>query len=132
MTRRRGHLLDSLREAGAQEQAAALLARDPAAHVSLDDPRAVAGCWTACGGRARRSRSPRCWPRPAAHVPLDDPFGVAVLLDSLREAGAHEQVAALADRAAAHVPLDDPDAVAACWTACGRRARTSRSPRCGP
>jgi hypothetical protein len=29
-------LLDSLREAGADEQAAALLARDPAARVALD------------------------------------------------------------------------------------------------
>ena len=30
------------REAGAQDQAAALLARDPAAHVALDDPEGVA------------------------------------------------------------------------------------------
>jgi hypothetical protein len=35
-------LLDSLREAGAHKQAATLLARDPAAHAPLDDPRAVA------------------------------------------------------------------------------------------
>jgi hypothetical protein len=35
-------LLGSLREAGAGEQAAALVARNPAAHVSLDDPRGVA------------------------------------------------------------------------------------------
>ena len=32
----------SLREAGAHEQAAALLARDPAAHAALDDPDGVA------------------------------------------------------------------------------------------
>ena len=138
-----------------------------AAHVPLDDPDAVAACWTACGRRARRTRPPRCWPRSAAHVPLDDPGAVAglldslreagaqdqataladraaahvplddpgavaSLLDSLREAGAQEQAAALADRAAAHVPLDDPDAVAGCWTACGRRARRTRPPRCWP
>jgi hypothetical protein len=36
-----GGLLGSLREAGADEQAAALLARHPAAHVALDDPAAV-------------------------------------------------------------------------------------------
>ena len=36
-------LLDSLRKAGADEQAAALLARDPAAHVALDNPGGVAG-----------------------------------------------------------------------------------------
>jgi hypothetical protein len=35
-------LLDSLREAGADEQAAALLARDPGAHARLDDPGGVA------------------------------------------------------------------------------------------
>ena len=83
-------LLDRLREAGAGEQVTALLRRDPAAHVSLDDPGAVE------------------WP--------DDPDhyrgAVAWLLDSLREAGAGEQAAALAERAAAHIPLDDPYAVA--------------------
>ena len=91
---RRGRLLDSLREAGAEEQVTALA------------------------------------DRAAAHVPLDDPDAVARLLDSLREAGAEEQATALAERAAAHVSLDDPGAVAGCWTACGRRARRSRSPRC--
>ena len=229
-------LLDSLREAGAHEQAATLLARDPAARAALDNPYNVAllldrlreagaasrpprwpagppptppsttrtawpACWTACGRRARTSRPPR-WParaaahaplddpagvampagqpagggraragrraagpRPAAHAPLDDPDGVARLLDSLREAGAHEQAAALLARdPAAHAPLDNPDGVAilldrlreagaheqaaalagraaahapsttrpawpCCWTACGRRARTSRPPR---
>ena len=35
-------LLDSLREVGAHQQAAALLARDPAAHVVLGDPGSVA------------------------------------------------------------------------------------------
>jgi hypothetical protein len=35
-------LLDSLQRAGAHEQAAALLARDPAAHAPLDDPGRVA------------------------------------------------------------------------------------------
>ena len=37
-----GLLLDRLREADAQEQAAVLVARDPAAQVSLDDPHNVA------------------------------------------------------------------------------------------
>ena len=90
---RRGRLLDSLQQAGAHEQAAALA------------------------------------DRAAAHAALDDPDGVASLLDRLRAAGAHEQAAALADRAAAHAALDDPGAWPACWTACGRRARTSRPPR---
>ena len=121
-------LLDSLREAGAHEQAAALAGR-AAAHAALDDPDAVAACWTpAAGGRARAGR--RAAGRAAAHAALDDPDGVACLLGSLREAGAHEQAAALAGRAAAHVALDDPGQPwPACWTACWRRARTSRPPR---
>ena len=195
-------LLDSLREAGAHEQAAALLARDPPptppsttrrrgqpAGQPAGGGRARAGRRAgrpgrrprrprrpgrrgqaagqpAGGGRARagrragrpgrRPRRPRrpgrrgraagqpagggraragrraAGPRPAAHAALDDPGAVASLLDSLREAGAHEQAAALAGRAAAHAPLDDPTAWPACWTACGRRARTSRPPRCWP
>jgi hypothetical protein len=46
-------LLDSLRAAGTQDQATALLARDPAAHVALDGPRArgLAGGQPAGGGR---------------------------------------------------------------------------------
>jgi len=35
-------LLDSLRKTGAEQQAAALLARDPAAHAALDNPPSVA------------------------------------------------------------------------------------------
>ena len=89
-------------------------------------------CWTACGRRARTSRPPR-WPTgPPPTPPSTTRRRVADLLDSLRAAGAHEQAAALAGRAAAHAALDDPDGVAACWTACGRRARTSRPPRCWP
>ena len=90
-------LLDSLREAGAQEQATALAER-AAAHVSLDNPGAVAGLLDACGRRARRTRPPR-WPhRAAAHVSLNDPDAVASLLGNLREMGAQDQATALADR----------------------------------
>ena len=91
-------LLDSLREAGAHEQAAALAGPGPPPTPPSTTRTAWPACWTACGRRARTSRPPR-WPaRAAAHAPLDDPDGVASLLDSLREAGAHEQAAALADR----------------------------------
>ena len=44
-------LLDSLREAGADEQAAALAAR-AAAHAALDDPCGVASCWLLASGHA--------------------------------------------------------------------------------
>jgi hypothetical protein len=76
-------LLPSLRAAGAQEQVTELLRRDPAAHVSLDDPYAVVTL-------LRRD--------PAGRVALDDPYAVATLLDSLREAGAQHRVTELADR----------------------------------
>ena len=82
------------------------------------------------------SRPPACLradPRPghwaAAHAALDDPGAVA----SLREAGADEQSAALLARdPAAHAPLDQRPPWPACWPACGRRARTTRPPRCWP
>ena len=123
-------LLDRLRAVGAHEQAAALARAPPPTSPSTTRAPWPA-CWTACGRRTRTSRPPR-WPsRAAAHVSLDDPGAVARLLDRLREAGAHEQVTALLHRdPAAHVSLDDPGRVARCWTACGGRARTTRSPRC--
>jgi uncharacterized protein YidB (DUF937 family) len=110
-------LLDSMREAGAHEQAAALAER-AAAQVSLDDTAEVAWWLDA--------PPPGCLPNiapeqvaallrrdPATHVSLDNPATVAWLLDSLREAGASEQVAALLARdPAAQVSLDDPDGVA--------------------
>ena len=161
-------LLDSLREAGADEQAAALLARDPAAHAPLDNPAAVASLLDSLREAGADEQAAALADRAAAHAALDDPGGVASLLDSLREAGADEQAAALAGRAAAHAALDDPGAVAslldslreagaaragrragraappptppsttrAAWPPAGqpaaRRARTSRPPRCWP
>ena len=104
-------LLDSLREAGAEEQVAALAER-AAAHVSLDDPFDVArllGSLRAAGVEAAALLARD----PAAQVSLDDPRAVARLLDSLRAAGAEEQAAALLARdPAAQVSLDDPRAVA--------------------
>ena len=100
-------LLDILQKAGADEQAAALLARDPATHATLDNPDVVwlldilrkAGADEQAAALASRT---------AAHAPLDNPGRVARLLDGLRAAGADEQAAALASRAAAHAPLDNP------------------------
>jgi uncharacterized protein YidB (DUF937 family) len=105
-------LLDSLREAGAHEQAAALLARDPAAHAPLADTAAVAVLLDSLREAGAHEQVAALAGRAAAHAPLDDPRAVAWLLDSLREAGAHEQAAALAGRAAAHAPLDNTAAVA--------------------
>jgi hypothetical protein len=85
-------MLDSLRRAGAREQAAELA-------WMLDSLR-MAGA---------RERAAALAARGAAHVPLDNPAGVARLLDSLRAAGAHQQAAELLARdPAAHAPLDNP------------------------
>jgi hypothetical protein len=106
-------LLERLREAGAEEQAAALLHRDPAAHVSLDDPGAVADLVGSLREAGAEQQATALADRAAAHFPLDDPVGVADLLGSLQQAGAWEQAAALLHRdPAAHIPLDDPPAVA--------------------
>ena len=105
-------LLDSLREAGAEEQVAALLAATRRPRLPRrPGRRGLAAGQPAGGGRAGAGHRAAA-PRSAAHVSLDNPGAVAGLLDSLREAGAQEQATALAAASAAHVSLDNPDAVA--------------------
>ena len=106
-------LLGKLREAGAHEQATALLDRDPAAQVALDDPVGVARLLGELREAGAHEQATALLDRdPAAQVALDDPVGVARLLGELREAGAPEQATALASRAAAQVTLDNPYTVA--------------------
>ncbi len=106
-------LLRVLRGAGADEQAAALLARDPAAHAPLDDPNAVTVLLRALREAGADEQAAALLARAAAHAPLDNPYAVADLVQALREAGADEQAAALLARdPAAHAPLDNPYAVA--------------------
>ncbi len=75
-----------------------LLARDPAAHVSLGDPYGVVYLLDSLRRAGAHDQAAALADRAAAHVPLDDAVGVARLLGALREAGADEQAAALADR----------------------------------
>jgi hypothetical protein len=91
-------VLRGLREAGAQDQAAALLARDPAAHVSLDDPAGVALLLDSLREAGAQDQTAALASRAAAHVSLDDPADVHWLLDTLQEAGAQDQAAALTNR----------------------------------
>ena len=100
-------LLDSLREAGADEQAAALASR-AAAHVAVDAPYGVALLLSSLREAGADEQAAALAARAAAHAPLDDPLAVAWLLGSLWRAGAHEQTAALAARAAAHAAPDNP------------------------
>ena len=105
---RRGPHAGAAAAAGAGGQVAALLARDPAAHVSLDDLGGVILLLDQLRRARAHEQAAALASRAAAHVPLDNPGGVASLLNSMREAGAHEQAAALLARdPAAHVPLDD-------------------------
>ena len=137
-------LLDGLREAGAHEQAAALPAR-AATHVPLDNLAGVARLLErlreagaheqAAALLARDPRHPST-ARPGMHD--GQPVG----------GGGAQRAAALASRDADQAVRNPggwpacgrrrarrprrPGAVADCWTACGRRARTSRPPRWRP
>ena len=107
-------LLGSLRKAGAGEQVAALLARDPAAHAALNDPGGLAHLLNSLRDVGAEEQITTLLARdPAAHAALNSPGGLAHLLDSLRTVSAQEQVTALASRASAHAPLDNPGEVAA-------------------
>jgi hypothetical protein len=120
-------LLRALREAKAYGQVTTLLDRDPAAHVSLDDPRSVTWLLRTAGAdgqiAALASR--------VAAASLEHPNGMTKLLRLLREATGHiadpnddtflgmlpeegtaDLVTALASRAAAHASLVNPAHVA--------------------
>ncbi len=104
-------LLDALRAAGAHEQVTALLARDPAAHASLDAPGTVAWLLDALRAAGAHEQVTALADRAAASP--DDPGAVAALLVRPPLLGAHEQVTALLARdPAGHVSLDAPYAVA--------------------
>jgi uncharacterized protein YidB (DUF937 family) len=101
-------LLEVLRQAGADRQAAKLLDRDPAAHALLDDAYGVARLLDALRQAGADQQAAKLLDRdPAAHALLDNAYGVARLLDALRQAGADQQIAALLDRdPAAHAILN--------------------------
>lgn len=100
-------LLGALHATGAGEQVKALLARDPAAHASLDNPSHVAALLGALRYAEAAEQVKALLARdPAAHVSVDDSFYAAELLEALRTAGLDEQAAVLANRAAAQASLD--------------------------
>jgi uncharacterized protein YidB (DUF937 family) len=132
-------LLGALRTAGASDEVAALLARDPAASVSRDnlsgleslltelwelgaDEQAATVAALADHARARLDslddalpwREPAVYdPDPVAHISLSHPGAVANLLSELARTDASEQVAVLLARdPAAHVSLESPAGVA--------------------
>ena len=95
-----GHLLIGLRDAWADELAAALLALDPAAHAPLDDPGSVAFLLGSLNMAGAHEQAAALAHRAAAHIALNR-RGMAELLDRMRAAGAGKQVVALSHRLSA-------------------------------
>ena len=101
-------LLGRLRQAGADEQAAALAAR-AAAHAALDDLLAVGSLLDSLREAGADEHAAALSSRAAAHAALHDSLGVGSLPDRLRAVGADDQAAALLARdPAAHTALHDP------------------------
>jgi hypothetical protein len=105
-------LLWALRNAGAIEQAEALLSRDPAAHADLDDPYAVAQLLKGVIKAGDGDQAKALGIRAAAQANLNDPYAVARLLRTLKWAAGANQVEALGARAVADANLNDPHCTA--------------------
>lgn len=106
------YLIDELRIAGAGEQLTALIDRDPAANVYLDD---ADDLFNACGllGALQRAKAAgqtaALAERIAANGDLDNPSDLSDLIDGLRAVGAEKQIGVLLARdPAAHAAVGDP------------------------
>ena len=100
---RLARLLDSLLEAGEQDQVTTLLAADPAAHLTLGGPRRATSLLDSLRETGEQDQVTALVER-AAHTTRGSIWGffrsvgIRRLLDSLRKAGAQNQVTALANR----------------------------------
>jgi hypothetical protein len=111
-------LLDTLREAGAEQQIAEMLIRDPAAQVVLGGSHSVIQLLRSLRAADAHEQAASLAARAATHASLDRPYVIASLLRALSAKGTHGQAAALLARdPAAHTPLGDPDAVASLFVA---------------
>ena len=100
-------------EVDTEEQLTALLARDQATRVCLEEPFAAALLLADLRAAGAYDQVTALLARdPAAHASLDNLQAVAGLLEELRAAEADEQAVILAGRAAAHGSLNDPGDVA--------------------
>ena len=107
-------LLEALREAGASDQTAALLARDPAAHAALEDTDGVAMLLDALQKAGASDQTAALLARdPAAHASLEHEWRASRLLDALQKAGARDQVTVLAARVLERRPLSGAGALSA-------------------
>ncbi|MGP4114437.1 hypothetical protein ACTWP5_26440 [Streptomyces sp. 4N509B] len=106
-----GRLLSSVWGVELRDQVDALVARDPASLVSLDNAFSVGGLLEVLRRVGAVGQLAALATRAAGAVSLDDPSAVGELLEGLRRVGAVGEAAALATRAAGAVSLDDPSAV---------------------
>lgn len=110
-------MLRQLREAGADRQVATQLDRDPAAHVSLDNPNRVASLLDVLRKAGADRQVATLLDRDAAAlVSLENPDAVDGLLRALHEVGNKAQVAELIERLPASGRFD-----LFCATTPGRR-----------
>ncbi|MFH8698966.1 hypothetical protein [Streptomyces chartreusis] len=89
-------VLENLRVAGALEQVDALLARNPAAHATLDDPYAVTRLLDTLRVARAREQVDALQARSHSHVAVEGPAAAARPLRSRRVARPQEQAAPLA------------------------------------
>jgi len=101
-------LLDSLREARADEQVAALLARDPAAQIDIRGAFGLTWLLDSLRAAGAEEQAAVLARRIVAEFDLRDTSGVVWLLERLRATKAHEHLAALLARnPAAQVDIGD-------------------------
>jgi len=105
-------MLAELRDAEAAGAIQALLARDPAGQVGLDDLWGVAGLLEGLDAAGAGGQVHTLAARAAGQVRLDDTQAVAWLLAALRKVGADDAITILASRAAHDASLHDPQGVA--------------------
>ncbi|MEV7939107.1 hypothetical protein AB0O82_23595 [Kitasatospora sp. NPDC088264] len=102
-------LLEVLHEAGATDEVAVLVARDPGTAVRLADPAQVTLLVSVLSEVGATGSAALLADRAVAHTDFSDGFRVAELLQGLREAGAGKAFAALLARdPAAHIDVTDP------------------------
>jgi len=101
-------LLDELQEAGAGQQVAELLERNPAAHVGIDDVHDVIKLVDALVKAGSQPQAQMLLYRATRCLALDEPRSVARFLDELGRRRAHHHIGNLLSRdPAAHAALDD-------------------------
>jgi formylmethanofuran dehydrogenase subunit A len=81
-------LIIALLQAGASQQASALIARDPASQARLDYPTAVAYLLNALMRAGADQQAAALAARAADHVSVDNPYSLTELLRAVQEVGA--------------------------------------------